>query len=124
MIDTIKSVYMFIDPKRRTHSIELFGYDFMIDEDLKVYLIEANINPCLGVTSLFSSRFINTLVDNTLRIAIDPLFPPPTEFSLRKSTADILTEIKYQVIFDQRTDGHEIEKLYENIDLSMLILIS
>lgn len=32
------------------NSFELFGYDFMIDEDLKVYLIEVNTNPCLDTS--------------------------------------------------------------------------
>jgi len=30
----------------------------MIDKNFNVYLIEANINPCLGVTSNFSAQFI------------------------------------------------------------------
>eukprot|EP01022_Parablepharisma_sp_SALTPOND_P025273 TRINITY_DN583_c0_g2_i1.p1 TRINITY_DN583_c0_g2~~TRINITY_DN583_c0_g2_i1.p1 ORF type:complete len:933 (+),score=109.88 TRINITY_DN583_c0_g2_i1:11362-14160(+) len=116
--DTIKSVYPFIDKKRRLHTFELFGYDFMIDEALKVYLIEANINPCLSVTSSFSSRFIPALVDNTLRIAIDPLFPPPPEFASKKGAGEVLPEIKYELIFDQRVDGAELDRLYEKADMS------
>lgn len=49
--DTIKAVYKKIDPKRHHHTFELFGYDFMIDEDLKVWLIEVNTNPCLELSS-------------------------------------------------------------------------
>lgn len=105
-------MYLFIDKKRRMHSFELFGYDFMIDEDFKVYLIEANINPCLSASSSFSTRFITGLVDNTLRIAIDPLFPPPPEFAAKRSSLEILPEMKYELIFDQRVDGQEIERLY------------
>jgi len=30
---------------------ELFGYDFMIDTDLNVWLIEVNQNPCLSTLS-------------------------------------------------------------------------
>ena len=33
----------------RNFSFELFGLDFMIDEDMDVKLIEINCNPCLGV---------------------------------------------------------------------------
>eukprot|EP00831_Metopus_contortus_P043121 TRINITY_DN34636_c0_g1_i1.p1 TRINITY_DN34636_c0_g1~~TRINITY_DN34636_c0_g1_i1.p1 ORF type:complete len:771 (+),score=107.57 TRINITY_DN34636_c0_g1_i1:230-2314(+) len=82
--DTLKSTYLFLDPHRRIHTFELFGYDIMIDDDFKVYLIEANINPCLTVSSAFSAKFIPALVDNTLRIALDPLFPPPADFSFSK----------------------------------------
>jgi len=90
----------------------------MIDELFKVYLIEANINPCLSVTSSFSSRFVANLVDSTLRIAIDPLFPPPPDFAAKKSSLDILPEIKYELIFDQKVDGPELDKLYSNANTS------
>ena len=45
--DSFKSVYSKIDPQRLNNSFEIFGYDFMIDENFKVYLIECNTNPSL-----------------------------------------------------------------------------
>jgi hypothetical protein len=40
-------------------SFELFGYDFMIDEDFRVWLIEVNTNPYLGVqNSWYASVYI------------------------------------------------------------------
>ena len=36
ILDTIIAVFKKIDPKRRHHCFEIFGYDFLIDEDLKV----------------------------------------------------------------------------------------
>ena len=92
----------------------------MIDEEFKVYLIEININPCLGVTSSFSSRFITSLMDNTFRIAIDPVFPPPAEFSAKKGAGEILPEIRYELVFDQRVEGEALDLLYKNADLSLL----
>ena len=41
------------NPGNRSNIInqfEMFGYDFMIDEDLNVILIEVNTNPCLDTT--------------------------------------------------------------------------
>jgi len=32
---------------------ELFGFDFMIDEDIRVWLIEINSNPYLGMPNNF-----------------------------------------------------------------------
>ena len=63
----MKAVFLIIEKNRRLNTFELFGYDFMIDENFQVFLIEANINPCLGVTSNFSSRFIPKLVENVIR---------------------------------------------------------
>ena len=48
---TMKSVRRKINRNGRVHCFELFGYDFMIDEDLKVWLIEVNTNPCLEESS-------------------------------------------------------------------------
>ncbi len=53
---------------------EVFGYDFMIDEDFRIYLIEVNTNPCLETSCPLLARIISELVENSLRIAFDPLF--------------------------------------------------
>ena len=45
--DSLKAVYRKIDPYERANTFEILGYDFMIDEDFKIYLIEVNTNPCL-----------------------------------------------------------------------------
>ena len=45
-------------------------------------------------------------------IAVDPLFPPPENYSLKKSVVnDICPENKFQMIFDERVDGEELEEL-------------
>jgi tubulin monoglycylase TTLL3/8 len=53
----------------------------MIDDEFKVYLIEVNTNPCLELSSPLLARLIPTMVENSLRIVVDPLFPPPENFS-------------------------------------------
>ena len=78
MTDTIKSVFKVIDPMKRSHSFEILGYDFMLDDDYKVYLIEANTNPCLETTCPILQKVITDVLDSGFRLALDPLFPPPT----------------------------------------------
>jgi len=38
---------------------ELFGYDFLIDEDFRVWLIEVNTNPYLGLPNAFIKKCKN-----------------------------------------------------------------
>ena len=57
--------------------MELFGLDFMIDENFKVWLIECNTNPCLELSCVLLSRILPQMIDNALKLTLDPLFPPP-----------------------------------------------
>jgi hypothetical protein len=72
--DSFKAVYGKIDPYRRKNSFEIYGFDFMIDDEFKVYLIECNTNPCLELPCPLLTRVISELLDNSFRVAIDPLF--------------------------------------------------
>ena len=47
---------------KRLHTFEIFGYDFMIDSNFKVYLIEVNTNPCLETPSALLGRIIPTMI--------------------------------------------------------------
>ncbi len=40
-----------LNPENRAYCMEIFGYDFIIDEEFKVWLIEINTNPCLEESS-------------------------------------------------------------------------
>ena len=65
--DTIKAVSRKIDPLRRHCSFEIFGYDFMIDESMKVWLIEVNTNPCLELSSPLLARLIPSMLENAVK---------------------------------------------------------
>ena len=49
----------------------------MIDENYKPWLIEVNNNPCLETSCLLLNKIIPSVIENVLRIAVDPMFPPP-----------------------------------------------
>ena len=65
--DTIKAVSRKMDPNRKHCSFEIFGYDFMIDEDLKVWMIEVNTNPCLELSSPYLARLIPAMLENAIK---------------------------------------------------------
>ena len=86
--DCVRAVYGKIDPLHRDNSFEVFGLDFMIDSNFKVWLIEVNTNPCLELPSSLLARIIPNMIENAFRIAIDPLYPPPSfdEWSSQKKS--------------------------------------
>jgi Tubulin-tyrosine ligase family len=107
-----RSVYGKIDPKKRINTFEIYGYDFMFDDDFKVYLIEVNTNPCLELGCPLLARLIPTMVENALRLVVDPLFPAPENWSQKKCVVnDICPENKFELIFDERQDGSYLTEL-------------
>ena len=112
MTDTFRAVYGKIDPKRRVNTFEIYGYDFMFDDDFKVYLIEVNTNPCLELGCPLLARLIPTMVENALRLSVDPLFPAPENWSQKKCVVnDICPENKFELIFDDKVDGPYLTEL-------------
>jgi len=87
--DSMRAVSRKIDPNRKSYSYEIYGYDFMIDEDLNVWMIEVNTNPCFELSSPYLARLIPAMIENCLKIAVDPIFPPPpVPISKRHSLPD------------------------------------
>jgi len=64
-----------IDPHRRKHCFELFGYDFILDEDFNVWLIEVNTNPCIEESSVLLKMLLPRMIEDMLRITVDRAFP-------------------------------------------------
>ena len=53
---------------------ELFGFDFMVDKDGRVYLIEVNTNPCLECECGVLEKVIPDVIESTLKLTIDTIF--------------------------------------------------
>ena len=66
VIDTFLAVNTQLNPNRRRNNFELFGYDFMIDEDFRVWLIEVNTNPYLGQPNQWAKQFVPNMIDELL----------------------------------------------------------
>lgn len=74
----VKSMYAVkkkIDPHKRKHCFELFGYDFILDEDFNVWLIEVNTNPCIEESSVVLKMLLPRMIEDMLRITVDKAFP-------------------------------------------------
>ena len=117
VVDSMYAVYSKIDPRKRLNQFEIYGYDFMIDEDFRIYLIEVNTNPCLELGCPLLTRLIPNMVDNALRIAVDPLFPAPENFPSKKSATiihEICPENKFELVFDESVDGPHVMELMKS----------
>jgi hypothetical protein len=100
----IKANYLTIDNKRNRHNFEVFGLDFMVDREFKPWLIEVNYNPCLEVNCPILERVIPPMIENSFRLALDPLFPPPSHYPTSKRfhlSDHYLQNLKYELIFDE-----------------------
>ena len=76
IIDSLLAVKQQLNPSHRKNHFELLGYDFMIDEDLRTWLIEVNSNPYIGTPSDFTRYLVPSMIDEMMTIVLDPLYPP------------------------------------------------
>jgi len=53
---------------------ELLGYDFMVDTEKNTWLIEVNTNPCLSTLTASQDNLIKKLIDDVLKLTVDPIF--------------------------------------------------
>ena len=61
-------------PSKRRNSFEFFGFDFMIDEDFRVWLIEVNTNPYVGIHNDSMNDVLPRMLHGLYKIVLDPVF--------------------------------------------------
>ena len=71
---TSKSSKNLINFHNLSYCFEIFGYDFMMDEEKNVYLIEINTNPGLELSSKIIEVLVPRMIDDALRLTVDKLF--------------------------------------------------
>ena len=77
---TMRSVAEKININGRKHQFEIFGYDFMLDSDFNLFLIEVNTNPGLEESSPWIKIIVPRMLDDALRLTIDKIFEPGYDF--------------------------------------------
>ena len=53
---------------------EIFGYDFILDNDFRPWILEINNNPGLGISSPVIQKLVPRMFDDALRLTIDKVF--------------------------------------------------
>ncbi|KAK2957420.1 putative Tubulin glycylase 3A [Blattamonas nauphoetae] len=66
----------------RKKTFEIFGYDFMVDEEMRPWLIEINAAPCFQHTTPVTTELVADVVESTFKVVIDSdlqnVFDQPT----------------------------------------------
>ena len=95
-----------INKNGRSHQFEIFGYDFMLDADFNVFLIEINTNPGLEISSPWIQVLVPRMLDDALRLTVDKVFEPVYDFS--KSHKEKYTE-EQKILFEKNKNKIEID---------------
>ena len=108
---TMKSIKEKINPNKRNFCFEIFGYDFMMDVNLNVFLIEINTNPGLEISSPWIKAIVPRMVDDALRLTLDEVFPTKYQFD-----KNAITEINYEDYTNDLTNKNEKEEI-KNVEI-------
>ena len=68
-----------LNPNRRVQCFDIYGYDFILDNDFNTWLIEANTNPCLEESSELLKMLLPRMINDALKLSIDLIFKPGSE---------------------------------------------
>lgn len=70
-VKTFESVRSKFNPEWKKGCFEILGFDFMIDSDLTVWLIECNTNPCLEESSAILRMLLPRMLDDAFKLTLD-----------------------------------------------------
>ena len=57
--------------ENRKGSTEIYGFDFMVDEDLKVWLIEINSSPAMDYSTPITTPLVKQVMEDTVKVIVD-----------------------------------------------------
>jgi len=66
-----------LNPRRLDYAFELFGFDFMLDSQFQLKLIEINTSPALFRHGTHLTEMLPRMIEEVVQKCIDPVFPPP-----------------------------------------------
>ena len=84
-----------MNPSKRRNCFELLGYDFMIDEDFRIWLIEVNTNPYIGIYNDKMQDLLPQMLNGFYKIVLDPIFEKLTA----KQEANICSGTCWELLY-------------------------
>lgn len=102
MLHSIKSVQNVIMNDR--HCFECYGYDILIDENLKPWLIEVNASPAITSTTMSDRTLKHSLIHNIFNIVLpDSLPEDPVERA--RAMEDIVSSSNFVTLIDEEAEN-------------------
>ena len=119
---TMRSAKNKINKNNRNFQFEIFGYDFMLDTDFNLFLIEINTNPGLEISSPWIKVIVPRMLDDALRLTIDKVFHSVYDFTKiykedkidEPTSKENIGETSNKNIIQNLNDGKKIEDEEKN----------
>lgn len=80
MKTTFEAVKSTINPFHFPNTFNLLGYDYLVDENFNVFLLEINTNPSINYDPVevpFKEKLFPRMLEETFQLTLDGYFPPP-----------------------------------------------
>lgn len=91
---TLSSVKKKLNPNNREFCFEIFGFDFILDSNGRIWLIECNTNPCIELSSPLLGQLIPNMIKEAFNLTIDTIFPVPNQSKLNPNNWEFLQSLK------------------------------
>lgn len=75
MADAVCASVDRLNPRNIDGCFEIFGFDFMVDSQYRVWLIEINCNPSYDLSNSYLAYLIPKMLEDTLQLTLDRAFP-------------------------------------------------
>lgn len=75
----------------------------------------------MELSSSLLARLIPALVENVIKIAIDPIFPAPEWSNSRKGQIPDFSENKFELVFNETTDSESLKHILKQVNLQDII---
>eukprot|EP01028_Stygiella_incarcerata_P011745 TRINITY_DN680_c1_g2_i2.p1 TRINITY_DN680_c1_g2~~TRINITY_DN680_c1_g2_i2.p1 ORF type:complete len:925 (+),score=308.11 TRINITY_DN680_c1_g2_i2:100-2874(+) len=99
--------------QHRKNSFELFGYDFMVDENFNVWLIEVNTSPDLSYSTPVTKELVECVSEDLIKVVVDCGFKNMSKLRVHEPKVhDVLQSmgIEQVVVNEQSTDHGPTDK--------------
>lgn len=101
-----KAVKQKINQNERTFSFEIFGYDFIMDSEFNIYLLEINTNPGLEESSPLIKVLVPRMLDDALRLTIDDICETKYSFSQYIEETNVINNLNTINVKDEISNSN------------------